>query len=156
MSDSVLNCTRCNGAGQVKNWRGDGTMISCDCCYGRGFFERPDLVQLSAAIKGRKPSTLRCKRPNDPRAWYLWRMVRFHSGKDVTLPMTASLSIHGDPFMPMLDQAAKLIAKHLTGRESIGSARWRHAMYGEPADSAILSMPTFDKDKPAVEALETF
>ena len=87
MSTSVLNCTRCGGIGQVDHWRQDGTKLPCDCCNGRGTFEAPDLEQLCAAIKGRKPRTVRSKRPDDPRAWFLWRMVRFHTGKDVTLPV---------------------------------------------------------------------
>ena len=52
-------------------------------------------------------------------------------------------------------QAAKVIAMHFTGKESIGSARWRHAIHGEsPADLAILNMPVTDGDKPFEERLE--
>ena len=82
-------------------------------------------------------------------------MVRFHTGKDVTLPMTASMAVEGDPFVPTLDAAAVVIAQHFTGKESIGSARWRNAMHGEtPADTSILSMPVTDGDKPFEERLE--
>ena len=155
MSTSVLNCTRCGGLGEVDHWRRDGSKLPCDCCDGRGTFEAPDLEQLCAAIKGRKPRTVRSKRPDDPRAWFLWRMVRFHTGKDATLPMTATIAIEGDPFKPTLDAAAKIIARHFTGKESIGSARWRHAMHGEtPSDLAILNMPVADGDKPFEESLE--
>ena len=155
MSTSTMNCTRCNGTGLVDHWRRDGSKLQCDCCDGRGTFEAPDLEQLCAAIKGRKPGTLRSKRPDDARAWFLWRMCRFHSGKDVTLPMTASLAVDGDPFVPTLDAAARVIAQHLTGKKSIGSARWRHAMHGETlADPSILSMPVADGDKPFEERLE--
>ena len=155
MTLSTLNCTRCNGAGEVEHWRHDGTMVPCDCCDGRGTFEAPDLEQLCAAIKGRKPRTVRSKRPDEPRAWFLWRMVRFHTGKDVTLPMTATMAIEGDPFKSTLDAAALIIAHHFTGKDSIGSARWRHAMHGEsPADPAVLSLPVFDGDKPFEESLE--
>jgi len=155
MSTSVLNCTRCDGAGLVDHWRRDGSKVDCTCCDGRGTFEAPDLVQLCAAIKGRKPRTLRSKRPDDARAWFLWRMCRFHLGKDTCLPMTASLAVDGDPFVPTLDAAARVIALHFTGKESIGSARWRHAMHGEtPADPSILSMAVTDNDKPWCERLE--
>ena len=155
MSTSTMNCTRCDGAGLVDHWRGDGSKLQCDCCDGRGTFEAPDLEQLCAAIKGRKPRTVRSKRPEDPRAWFLWRMVRFHTGQDTCLPMTASLAVDGDPFVSTLDAAARVIAQHLTGKESIGSARWRHAMHGEtPADRSILSMPVTDGDKPFEESLE--
>jgi len=155
MENKTLNCTRCDGVGEVDHWRRDGTKVSCTCCGGRGIFERPDLVELCRAIKGRKPCTVRSKRPEEPRAWFLWRMVRFHTGKDVTLPMTASIAIEGDPFKPTLDVAARMIAAKFTGQESIGSARWRHAMHGEtPADSAVLDMPVTDNDKPWCERLE--
>ena len=155
MLTSTMNCTRCNGAGLVDHWRRDGSKVTCTCCDGRGTFEAPDLEQLCIAIKGRKPGTLRSKRPDDARAWFLWRMCRFHSGKDVTLPMTASLAVDGDPFVPTLDAAARVIAQHLTGKDSIGSARWRHAMHGEtPADPSILSRPVTDGGKPFEESLE--
>ena len=155
MSTSVLNCTRCGGIGEVDHWRNDGTKVPCTCCDGRGTFEAPDLEQLCAAIKGRKPRTVRSKRPEDKRAWLLWRLVRFHSGKDVTLPMTSTLANEGDPFVPTIDAAARVIAQHFTGKESIGSARWRHAIHGEsPADLAILNMPVADGDKPFEERLE--
>ena len=155
MSTSTMNCTRCDGTGLVDHWRRDGSKLQCDCCDGRGTFEAPDLEQLCIAIKGRKPRTLRSKRPDDVRAWFLWRMARFHCGQDTCLPMTASLAVDGDPFVPTLDAAARVIAQHLTGKESIGSARWRHAMHGEtPADPSILSMAVADGNKPFEESLE--
>ena len=151
----TLNCTHCHGAGETKHWRNDGTMRVCSCCDGRGTFESPDLKQLCEAIKGRKPRTVRSRRPEDPRAWFLWRMVRFHNGQDVTLPMTATMAVDGDPFKPTLEIAAQMIAKHFTGKTSIGSARWRHAIHGEtPADTAVLDMPVCDGNKPFIEMQE--
>ena len=151
----TLNCTHCHGAGETKHWRNDGTMRVCSCCDGRGTFDAPDLKQLCEAIKGRKPSTVRSRRPEGSREWFLWRMVRFHNGQDVTLPMTATMAVDGDPFKPTLDAAAVMIAQHFTGKQSIGSARWRHAIHGEmPADPAVLDMPTFDSDKPMIERME--
>ena len=151
----TLNCTNCHGAGETKHWRNDGTMRVCSCCDGRGAFESPDLKQLCEAIKGRKPGTVRSRRPEGSREWFLWRMTRFHNGQDVTLPMTATMAVDGDPFKPTLDAAAVMIAQHFTGKQSIGSARWRHAIHGEmPADPAVLDMPTFDSDKPMIERME--
>ena len=155
MSLSTLNCTNCHGAGETKHWRNDGTMRVCSCCDGRGTFESPDLKQLCEAIKGRKPRTVRSRRPAGSREWFLWRMVRFHNGQDVTLPMTATMAVDGDPFKSTLDAAAVMIAQHFTGKQSIGSARWRHAIHGEmPADPAVLEMPTFGSDKPMIERME--
>ena len=69
--------------------------------------------------------------------------------------MTSTLMNEGDPFVPTIDAAARVIAKHFTGKESIGSARWRHAIHGEsPADLAILNMPVAPADKPFEERLE--
>ena len=69
--------------------------------------------------------------------------------------MTASMAVDCDPFKPTLDAAAVIIARHFTGKDSIGSARWRHAMHGEtPADASILDMPVTDADKPFEESLE--
>ena len=152
----TLPCNTCEGAGEVLHWRKNGTTVPCSDCEGRGCFESPDLVQLANTIKGRKPSTIRSKKPEDPRAWFLWRMVRFHSGQDVTLPMTATMAISGDPFKPTLEIAAEMIARHLTGKESIGTARWRHAVHGEvPDDPSIIDAPTFDENKPMIERMET-
>ena len=154
MSTSTMNCTRCHGAGLVDHWRRDGSKVSHLLRWSR-HFEAPDLEQLCAAIKGRKPRTVRSKRPDDPRAWLLWRLIRFHTGKDVTLPMTSTLANEGDPFVPTIDAAARVIAQHFTGKDSIGSARWRHAIHGEsPADLAILSIPVTNGDKPFEESLE--
>lgn len=151
----TLNCTNCHGAGETEHWRKDGTMRVCSCCDGRGTFESPDLKQLCEAIRGRKPRTVRSKRPEDPRAFFLWRMTRFHSGADVTLPVVATMDVDGDPFKPVLEIAAQMIAEHCTGKQSIGSARWRHAIHGEmPADPAVLDMPIFDSDKPMIERME--
>ena len=148
MSRPTLNCTNCHGAGETEHWRKDGTMRVCSCCDGRGTFEAPDLKQLCEAIRGRKP-------PEDARAFFLWRMVRFHSGADVTLPMVATMNVDGDPFKPTLEIAAQMIAEHLTGKPSIGSARWRHAIHGEiPADPAVLDMPVCDGNKPFIEMQE--
>ena len=68
MENKTLNCTRCDGAGEVDHWRRDGSKVSCTCCDGRGIFESPDLVELCRVIKGRKPCTVRSKRPEEPRA----------------------------------------------------------------------------------------
>ena len=73
----------------------------------------------------------------------------------MTLPMVATMNVDGDPFKPTLEIAAQMIAEHFTGKQSIGSARWRHAIHGEiPADPAVLDMPTFDSDKPMIERME--
>jgi hypothetical protein len=69
--------------------------------------------------------------------------------------MTSSLAISPDPFKPTLEIAAEMIARHLTGKESIGTARWHHAIHGDiPADPSILDMAVTDGGKPFAERLE--
>ena len=86
-------------------------------------------------------------------------MVRFHTGKDVTLPMTASLEVANDPYQDLLAALAEGISERLTGRQSAGRARWRAAWYGEAPDpslpeSAQPGGPVADSGKPLSETLE--
>lgn len=166
-----LECSRCNGAG---NKRYDAFTSSvtgkffpehvkdCPFCDGRGYFDRPEFTDIWAKIKGRKPCSLRSKRPDDNRDYYVWRMIRFHSGKDVTLPMTASISVAGDPFVPLLDQYAEAAAQIMTGHKSAGVARWQSALYGtDPQErylpeSAFAGGPVVTDHKPFDESLELF
>lgn len=169
----LLPCKRCNGDGYTFH-RGfdvdesslDGKPKSfpskwkqCVCCNGVGWFHAPDLKMLALSIKGRKPGTLKSKRPDDSRAYYVWRLARFHGGKDVCLPMGAELEISGDPYRDTLDAAAKLIAQAIYGSGNVGSARWQQAMYGRHNYSdlpPVLDGPTYDTDKPVSEFMETF
>ena len=165
-----LPCTKCNGSGRYisEAWTAtDGRQFprverACPYCDGRATFDAPDVAAIWQSIKGRKPGSVRSKRPNDPRPYFVWRMVRFHTGADVTLPVTASMEIAGDPFYELLDTVARIIAKRLTGHRSAGVARWRSAMYGtDPQDrympaSAFSGGPVADADKPETELLELF
>ena len=169
--NTVKECTSCKGSGRYHSdafTGSDGKLwpaIDRDCysCDGRGTFEAPDVAAIWAAIKGRKPGTVRSKRPDDGRAYFVWRMVRFHTGADVTLPMVASMEISGDPFRDDLDRLAEIIAAKLTGHRSVGVTRWRAAMYGEtdPFDplmpaSAYSGGPVADACKPETEVMELF
>lgn len=133
----------------------------CLWCNGVGSFSRPDVPELWQQIKGRKPGTIKSKRPDDARPYYLWRMIRFHTGKDVTLPMTASLEVNGDPYADLLSAMAEAISERLTGHQSAGRARWHAALYGadpqEPylPESARSGGPIVtDCDKPLSELAE--
>jgi hypothetical protein len=92
----------------------------CYSCCGAGEFDPPDLDAILKAIKGRKG--LCSKRPDDSRSYYVWRMARFHGGADVTMPMTASMDISGDPFRPELDLIASAVAKRVFGTD--GAGQW--------------------------------
>jgi len=82
---TTRNCTRCKGTG-----RGSSTVGNyCVFCKGTGTFEEPNYEEICKAIKGRKG--LRSARPQAKRAYYVWRLARFHGGADVTMPMMAML-----------------------------------------------------------------
>lgn len=163
-----MACLCCNGT-QVNVYEGftavDGTVYPrrekpCVHCDGLGFFFKPDLAELIKAVKGRKPGTLRSKRPDDSRAYFIWRMARFHTGADVCLPMTAQMEVSGDPYCGMLELVAEMLAERLTGHRSAGRARWQAAMYGSAPqerympDSAFPGGPVADQHKPVEELLE--
>lgn len=163
-----LSCRKCEGSKLTvyEEWTStDGTHYPrrekpCIWCDGVGHFTKPDLVELVKAIKGRKPGTLRSRRPDDTRAYFIWRMARFHTGKDVTLPMTAQMDIAADPYRDLLEFWAEKVAEKLTGHKSAGRARWQAAMYGTAPqerympESAYPGGPVADSNKPEEELLE--
>ncbi len=91
-------CVLCKGSGK----RNEQT---CPSCEGAGWFEPPAVSEILSEIFGKRG--LRSKRPENLRSYYVWRLARFNSGKDMTLPLVASLSVSGDPFQPELDRLAE-------------------------------------------------
>lgn len=92
----------------------------------------------------------------DRRAYYVWRLARFHGGADVTMPMTAGLLSDGDPFQPELDRLSDLFAKKVFGTHLAAAARWGAALRGLEAPaglpaSAYPGGPVADGGKPAWE-----
>ena len=159
--DAVRNCKRCDGSGSIKYF-GD-KYSACHYCDGRGTFDAPDLNDMLMRLTkpgkdGRR--AWRASRPKhgttvlDDRLYYVWRIARFHGGKDVTLPMMASLDVAGDPFEPELDALASAIALRVFGSDMRGAARWHYALTGK-VTSGYVDGPTFDEHKPADELLET-
>lgn len=168
LNAASLPCRRCNGSKLTihEAWTAmDGRNFPrreqpCLWCDGVGIFEKPDIIELTKAIKGRKPGKLRSKRPDDTRAYFIWRMVRFHTGDDVCLPMMAQMDISADPYRELLEVVAEEVAAHLTGHTSAGRARWQAAMYGTAPQerympqSAFPGGPVADEHKPMEELLE--
>lgn len=165
-----LPCGRCNGT-KIIVYEGftalDGTVYPtkekpCLWCDGLGYFTKPNIIELVKAVKGRKPGKLRSKRPDDSRAYFIWRMARFHTGADVCLPMTAQMEVAGDPYRDLLELVAEMLAERLTGHGSAGRARWQAAMYGTAPqerylpEAAYPGGPVADSDKPLEELLELF
>jgi hypothetical protein len=167
----TLPCTRCEGTGirkPIVDTEGDVYIPArpCVACEGLQTFNAPNVTDLLKLVKGRKPGKLRSKRPENPRAYFIWRYARFHGGQDVTLPMQANFEVMGDPFIPLLEAVAERVAQHVYGTDMAGSLRWAHAMGHEVSDSyldgtAIVppsAMPggpvVMDGDKPMTEAAE--
>jgi len=164
------NCTRCKGTGISVREAFTGTKgqvfpreeRACPFCDGRGTFEAPDYAAIVKAVKGRKG--LRSKRPDEARAYYVWRFARFHGGADVTLPMMATFEVTGDPYVKHLDVLAELVAQRVFGTDKAAAVRWAHAMGHEVSDSYLKGQilpasarpggPVADSLKPMSEALE--
>ena len=88
-------------------------------------------------------------------------MAKFHGGKDVTMPIAATMDIGKDPYKEILEEFAKVIASTWFGSSNYGVARWHQAMYGShnytdiPKDLGML-LPAYDSDKPLSELMETY
>lgn len=158
-------CDSCKGSGQyireAFSYEGKDYpryVRACLSCNGAGTLPTPDVQSIIKAIKGRKG--LCSKRPKDGRAYYVWRMARFHGGADVTMPIGAMTEIHGDPWRPELDKIADRVARKVFGSDLAAAHRWGRAlghidrdMPGLP-DSAYMGGRVADADKPLEEALE--
>ena len=62
------------------------------------------------------------------RAYFVWRLARFHGGADVTMPMTAYDATSNDPFKDDLDLLASHVAARVFGTHKAGTVRWGRAL----------------------------
>jgi hypothetical protein len=127
-TDSIP-CSKCSKGMTEPYTLSNGDVLparKCPYCNGETLFTRPDLSLIVKAIKGRKG--LRSKRPDDSRAYFVWRMARFHGGADVCAPVMAGVEIAGDPYIPLLDFLAELVSQRVYGTDMAGALRWAHAM----------------------------
>jgi hypothetical protein len=141
----MKQCERCKGEtvthshgftsveGKVYPSRTD----TCICCKGEGFFPEIDESAIIAAIvakQGKNKGQLRASMTSNfsdrdaARAYYVWRLARFHGGKDVTMPMMADLAVRGDPFKAELDKLADAVAKQYFGTDMAAAHRWGRAL----------------------------
>lgn len=125
------NCKRCGGTGKVEDLLDKMNPRPCMCCGGLGVFDAPDENRIRLAItasSGKNKGKLRGSRPNEGgRAYYVWRMARFHGGVDVTMPFNASLEIRGDAFEKELGSLSERIAKESFGTDMAAAYRWGRA-----------------------------
>lgn len=145
-------CATCKGTGRSTLYP------KCPFCKGIGAFEEPNVDEILKAIRGRKG--LRSARPRDRRAYYVWRLARFHGGADVTMPMNVMYENDGDPWLKELDELADAVAKHVFGTTMAAAHRWGRALGyvqedipGLP-DSAYFGGRVADEHKPAEEVEE--
>lgn len=101
----------------------------CNFCDGAGFFVRPIIADICKLIKGRKDGTLRSKRPDDNRAYFVWRHAKFFGDPaHCSIPMFATVGVLGDPYVPYLEEIARQVARTIYGTADAGPGRWRQAM----------------------------
>jgi hypothetical protein len=118
--DKTETCSRCNGDKQWKapNW----DLILQQITTGRG------MPQGTRKMLAAFPSKLKHYSDREAaRAYYVWRLARFHGGKDMTMPVTADMVIGGDPFYKDLSAMADIVAKRYFGSNMRAAARWAQA-----------------------------
>jgi hypothetical protein len=115
------------------------TEYKCVSCDGHGAFEPVNEDAIIAAItatRGKNKGKLRAaftsptsKEGHEAaRAYYVWRIARFHGGADVTLPIMAEMVVRGDPFRAELDAIADKVAEAAFGSKYRAAARWGRAL----------------------------
>lgn len=145
------DCLSCKGTGKASY----NDAYRCGSCGGNVSFPVPDLATLvngSLVTRGQRKGALKRSAPmrtagpwaydlETDRIRYVWRMMRFHAGVDVTMPMTFDLALRGDPFKRDLDTFARMYARLVTGRDSAGQRRWETAITGGGSgDSLSIAM----------------
>jgi hypothetical protein len=119
-----MNCTKCQGSKYSRF-----SSNPCSFCYGQGSFDAVNEADiLSAIVTVRKGLRgLRSSKPikGGDRAYYVWRLARFHGGKDVTMPWQAGLLIDGDPYRDILDKMSDAVAKEFFGTDLAAAMAWK-------------------------------
>ena len=174
-------CKKCKGTGtHDHHWHWNAATMTghhgpgpCDECKATGRIAKPDFDAIFETVtkgkKGVEKRTFRSskpkfvnefKNPAEGRAYYVWRMVRFHGGADVTMPVVASMCVSYDPFEPELNKFSEHIAKAAFGTDMAAAYRWANALghsipvpANQPA-TAFACGPVTDGNKPLAEQPE--
>jgi len=181
--EDTRNCKRCKGIGTCEQWiwnketqQGHHGPGPCKECNATGKIGKPDFDKIfqmiTKSVKGSDKRAFRTAKPKfenehrnqeEGRAYFVWRMVRFHSGQDVTMPVVASMCVTYDPYDKELDGMADAVAKHAFGTNMAGAYRWANALgYNMPSSpnlpaSAYSGGPVvMDNNKPPAEHPELF
>lgn len=122
----MRQCLNCRGTG-VREY---DPSLKCRSCGGHGYFLPPDEAAIRAAIfSPRKKGQLVSRRPQDPRAYFVWRLARFHGGADVTMPVMAYCDVFGDPYQEELEKLADRVAREVYGTDLAAMARWAPLLF---------------------------
>lgn len=180
-STEARPCRTCSGEGTrfSKGFTAtDGTVYpdetrKCYSCDGQKTWPLPDYRAIATACiatRGKNKGSLRASPPFDPygrgfapfewRAYYVWRLARFHGGADVTMPMTADMFCGNDPFRAELDAVAEMLARKIFGTDMAAAHRWASALgYSKSTPSGLPATayeggPVADGGKPDFELPE--
>jgi hypothetical protein len=140
----MLPCKVCKGEKVIhsKGFTTEGgkvypdTTRDCISCKGTGTFPEVNQEKILTRIvagQGKNKGKIRASMTSsfsdmeEARAYYVWRLARFHGGKDTTMPMMADLAVRGDPYKGELDKLADQVAKDSFGTDLAAAARWGRA-----------------------------
>lgn len=127
-----MKCLRCNGKGTYKKEQ-------CYYCAGQGILpsplEKDNMKEILNAITINKKNKVQLRKspPNKledrfcykgARAYYVWRLARFHGGADVTMPVCAVADVMFDPYKNELDMLAEAVARIFFGTDMAAAYRW--------------------------------
>lgn len=170
-------CERCKGAGEYHSDYAkfdqatkefSPGMERCSPCEGRGVFPGLDVPGIMDAIRTTRGAKKFRKSMVSPtrkegiaaaRAYYVWRLARFHGGADVTMPMMADLVTRCDPFKRELDALSEMVAKKVYGTDMAAATRWGRALGYNVPDSPNLPAsaqsggPVHDGNDPLTTAM---
>lgn len=134
-----FTCPNCRGKIQYQIFSG-GRTITCDVCQdGTVTIEKQKIINLCLASRGKNKGLLKTSKPKKGKssyifgASYVWRMARFHSGQDMTMPMTATfddgiyrIDENVRKILNILDKIADEIAEKYTPQKSSFNAALRY------------------------------
>lgn len=135
----MRNCTRCDGKCVIPDLLNTGGTRQCYSCNGQGTFpelQEQEIRSRILASQGKNKGKIRASMTStwgnmrgseEARAYYVWRLARFHGGKDMTMPVMADLMLRGDPFKHELDKLSEVVAKEQFGTDLAGAVRWGRA-----------------------------
>lgn len=166
---TMLTCPECKGMGTIHSEyrpRPRPCGMRCDAGDDAVYRVRIDPRAIEAEMVASRGATKGRFRRSRPKlvedggvygAAYVWRMIRFHCGQDMTMPVMAGdyigcswvIDDHGRAVMTVLDGLAETLGQQFFGGGATyrAAARWGVAMYGSsaPVDPAAREVPQKDR-----------